>query len=432
MTGGIVLERRNNQRSRRSSQSDRSRRTRDDQYTRPSDRGRSDSRYDDYGNYDDYSPRSGRSCGSRYDDRYDDQYNDSAYRSRSRRMEPSTDEVRVPGPRPRKHKKKKKRLSPVIPLFLAAVLIMVVYGAVKLMGPGNTPPAPPQPNPPDGSSSSEQVLEPLARRKRTYTFLLAATDVEGIRTDTMMVATYDVPKQKLGVVSIPRDTLTRRPEGKNPRLVYGPGSVEQRREDISKMLGIPIDYYVKVDIRGFIALVDELEGIDFYVPCDMEYGDPAQGLSISYTEGVHHLNGQQAMEVARFRKNNDGSGYSDVGRTQTQQKLLLALMDKIISWDSLTKINGFVEIFKEYVETDLSLTDMLYFAAQGSKLNTTEDVKMTTLEGRGDGIYNGTKYCYVLDEEKTLEAVNRLVNPFQRDLVLEEMDLVRPDRYMNE
>ena len=344
-------------------------------------------------------------------------------------MEPSRDRVEAPGPRPRTHgqkgrkknqKRSRRRLSPVIPLILLAVLIMGVYWFVS-RGPEEPDPVPPSPD------TSEAVL---ARRKRTYTFLLAATDVEGVRTDTMMVATYDVPKQKLGVVSVPRDTLTRRPEGKNPRLVYGPGSVEERREDISKMLGIPIDYYIKVDIRGFIALVDELEGIDFYVPCDMDYGDPAQGLSISYTQGVHHLNGQQAMEVARFRKNNDGSGYSDVGRTETQQKLLLALMDKIISWGSLTKVNGFVEIFKEYVDTDLSLTDLLYFAAQASKLNTTEDVGMTTLEGRGDGIYNGVKYCYVLDEEKTLAAVNRLVNPFDGALTLEDMDLVRPDSYM--
>ena len=309
---------------------------------------------------------------------------------------------------------------------------MVIYGVAKFTGGPKQNPVPPDPVDPDVSDTADgsNVVEPLKRRTRVYNIMLAATDLEGVRTDTMMVLSYDVPNQKVGLVSVPRDTLTRRPEGKNPRLVYGPGSVEQRRDDISHMLGVPIDYYVMVDIRGFIALVDELDGIDFYVPCDMEYGDPAQGLHISFKEGVHHLNGQQAMEVARFRKNNDGSGYSDVGRTQTQQKLLLALLDKVISWGSITKVNSYVKLFHEYVKTDLELSDMLYFATQAAKLNTTDDVRMETLEGRGDGVYNGVKYCYVLDEEKTLDAVNRLINPYQRDLLPEEMDLVRPDRYM--
>ena len=130
-----------------------------------------------------------------------------------------------------------------------------------------------------------------------------------------MVMTYDVKNQKVGVVSIPRDTLVDRASG-NPKLVYGPGGVKQRAEDISDMLGIPIDRYIQVNIKGFIALVDYLEGVDFYVPCDMDYDDPYQDLFIHFKQGQQHLNGQQAMEVARFRKNNDGSGYTDVGRTQ--------------------------------------------------------------------------------------------------------------------
>ena len=69
-------------------------------------------------------------------------------------------------------------------------------------------------------------------------------------------------------------------------------------EDISQMLGIPIDGYIKVNIKGFITLVDYLGGIDFYVPCNMDYDDPFQNLSIHYKEGQRKLSGQQAMEVA--------------------------------------------------------------------------------------------------------------------------------------
>lgn len=328
-------------------------------------------------------------------------------------------------------------------LTLLSALIVAVFIGFKLMvqPPEQTPVTPPAPPVISGdvssgesgggeTGSSQPVEEPLERRDGVYTVLLAATDKEGFRTDTMMVLCYDIPNQKVGVISVPRDTLTARASGKNPKLVYGSGGVEQRQEDISHMLGVPIDYYVQVNIKGFIALVDYLGGVDFYVPCDMDYDDPFQDLAIHYKEGKQHLNGQQMMEVARFRKNNDGTGYSDVGRTQTQQKLLVALAKKVLSWNSLTKLNGFVEIFNQYVKTDLELEDMLYFASQAIYLDVSDGVETATLEGRGDGIYRGNTYCYELDREKTVELVNRLINPFDGELTLEDMNLVRAERYI--
>ena len=199
---------------------------------------------------------------------------------------------------------------------------------------------------------------------------------------------------------------------------------------LSHTLGIPIDYSIDVDTGGFAALVDELGGIDFYIPCDMDYDDPAQNLSIHYTQGQYHLSGQQAMEVARFRKNNDGSGYTDVGRTQTQQKLLIALAKKVLSWSSLTKINSFVETFNKNVSTDLALNDMLYFASQAVNVDLSSGVETATLEGRGDAVYRKYTYCYELDPEKAVETVNRLINPYDRDLTLEDMNLAKATHYI--
>lgn len=332
-------------------------------------------------------------------------------------------------------------------LVAISALIVGVYLAFQLFvkPPEQTPvEQPPSPvvdsaSSADTSTDPEELLppepEPLVRRDQVYTFLLAATDAEGIRTDTMMVATFDVPNKKVGVVSIPRDTLVHRESGKNPKLVYGPGNVSQRREDISNMLGMPIDYYVKVNLKGFITLVDYLGGVDFYVPCDMNYDDPWQDLSIHYTEGMQHLSGQQAMEVARFRKNNPdengiATGYSDVGRTETQRKLLIALAKKVLSWNSLTKVNGFVEIFKANVSTDMALDDMLYFASQAIYVDLSTGVETATFEGRGDAKYQGHTYCYELDHAKAVDTVNRIINPYDRDMTEEDMDLVSAEGYM--
>ena len=156
---------------------------------------------------------------------------------------------------------------------------------------------------------------------------------------------------------------------------------------------------------------------------------PYQDLYIHYKEGQAHLNGKQAMEVCRFRKNNDGSGYSDIGRTQTQQKLLVALAKKVLSWNNITRINGFVEIFNDNVDTNLSINDMLYFAKEGLSLDPSAGVETATLPGRGDGVYHGYSYCYELDPEETLDIVNRLINPYTQPLTLDDLNLAKAQSY---
>ncbi len=71
---------------------------------------------------------------------------------------------------------------------------------------------------------------------------------------------------------------------------------------------MPIDYYVAVDVDGFVALVDELGGIEFDVPVRMSFDDPTQDLHIHYQPGLQHLTGEDVLKVARCRNNSDGPG----------------------------------------------------------------------------------------------------------------------------
>lgn len=328
-------------------------------------------------------------------------------------------------------------------LVVVSALIVAAYIGLQLMSKAPEQKAPVN-NTPDNNTAvvgdtsgdtSQADPKALERREGVYNIFLAATDVEGFRTDTMMVLSYDTVEQHVGVVSIPRDTLVARESG-NPHLVYGPGGLEQRIEDVSDMFGIVIDGYVKVDINGFIALVDYLGGVDVDIPLDMNYDDPYQNLHIHYTKGTHHLDGQGAMEVARYRHDNSDSPnymanqwYTDIQRNEMQQQILVNLAKKVLAWDSLTKINGFVEIFNQYVETDLTLSNMLFFAQKAVDLDTATGVETATLQGNGFGLYNGYKYCYELDEQSTLDTVNRLINPYTRDLTLDDMNLARADSY---
>lgn len=264
------------------------------------------------------------------------------------------------------------------------------------------------------------------RKELCYTFLLVASDDGNGNADTIMVMTYDVKNKKIGMVSIPRDTAVRT-DRKMPKInaAYNK-SIDVLKDEVSNLVGFPIDFYVVVDMKAFVSLVDAVGGVNFNVPVEMYYDDPTQDLSIHYMPGEQFLNGQQALEVARFRKNGDGTGYkdSDVGRTKTQQMLLGALADKIIAWNNVTKVNQFINIFSKNVKTDLSKTNIAYFAKEGVKVDLGSALTGTTLPGDGTKTYKGYKWCYELNKEESLAILNQYVNPYTVPLTLEDVDFL--------
>lgn len=333
-----------------------------------------------------------------------------------------------------RRKKHRRRTSPgrraakIFYGFLVGIsaLIVILFCAYKLMSkepqiatePAATPAAP--------GASAEQTN---GRKPYTYTFLLVAKDQVGSNADTMIVCMYDTVNQTVGMVSVPRDTLVK--SGKL-NSVYQKG-IETLRDTISDMLGIPIDFYVGVNMDGFKVLVDELGGIEFNVPVHMAYDDPAQDLHIHYEPGLQHLDGQDVLNVARCRKNSDGPGtypnniYSaypdnDIGRTRTQQQLIATILKKALS--NPQKINSYIEIFLEYVNTNLEFGEMLWFAEPALGFDFENGMTSATLTGDGNTYYPGWgQYCYQLYPEETLETVNQLINPYTEDLTLEDMNI---------
>ena len=140
------------------------------------------------------------------------------------------------------------------------------------------------------------------------------------------------------------------------------------------------------------------------------------------------------MEVVRYRHDNADSPnyrangwYSDVQRGEMQRQVLTQLAKKVISWNSVTKVTEFVSIFNEYVKTDLSLTDMIYFATQALQVDLTTGVTQGTLEGDGTAVCNGVRYCFVYEAEDILPVLNEQVNPYNMPLTEEDLHLMEPD-----
>lgn len=266
---------------------------------------------------------------------------------------------------------------------------------------------------------SQATPTPLVRRDGVYTFLLTCPDQASGNADAIMAVAYDTNAQTVGLVSIPRDTLVHQKGYSKINHALLSGGVEELRDVVADLTGVPVDFYVEIDLKLMKQLLEEVGGVDFYVPCDMDYDDPTQDLSIHYKKGQQYLTAQQAMEVCRFRKNNDGSGYSDVGRTQTTQKMMVAVAKRVLSWSNIPKFNRFVDIFTQNIKTNMSASDIAYFVSKAPGVDLESGVTLSTLPGDGTVTYRGTSWCYELYPQETLDILNQCLNPYTTELTLD-------------
>lgn len=273
-----------------------------------------------------------------------------------------------------------------------------------------------------GDPTTVPVISTKTRKKDCYTFLVMGMDDGNGNTDTIMAVTFDVKGKHVSVISVPRDTLVDVPRTvKKINAAYSVGGIEEVQKEVSGILGFPVDHYVTVNLRGFKALVDAVGGVDFEVPINMNYDDPTQNLHIHLSKGMQHLDGEKALQLVRFR-----SGYTnaDIGRIETQQKFLKALAKKLISWDSVTKINQFVDIFSQNVKTDLDVGNLAYFGLAALDLDLSTGISMNTLPGNGLVTYKGIPYYYQLYPQQVLDIINQSgANPYTEDLTLEDTNI---------
>ncbi len=209
---------------------------------------------------------------------------------------------------------------------------------------------PPPGSPPPGAQSpapTPSPTPPLLPGERV-TVLLLGTDESGGRgtglTDTIQVVSFNPRTEEAVMISIPRDTgqLPLYSGGTWDRKINGLLAYAQRNRDefpdggintlmrqVGYIIGVPVHYYAVVDFRGFERIVDLVGGVE--VELERTLNDPSYQISPTeqglYLEpGVHTLDGRTALMVVRSRR---GPGNSDFQRARRQQRVLLALRDKI-------------------------------------------------------------------------------------------------------
>jgi LCP family protein required for cell wall assembly len=127
-------------------------------------------------------------------------------------------------------------------------------------------------------------------------------DKGGGNTDTIMIGAYDIQKQALSVVSIPRDTMIHSDHSnKKINATFARGGVSGLENSLEDMLGFPVDFYVKVNLAAFEKIVNAVGGVYYDVPPGMQYVDPTQDLYIDLQPGYQLLDGDKALQLVRCR-----------------------------------------------------------------------------------------------------------------------------------
>lgn len=265
--------------------------------------------------------------------------------------------------------------------------------------------------------SKKKFLTPPVR---TNVLILGLDKAENL-TDVIMVASFISTTGEINLMSVPRDTYTAI-SGENLKMLrnansHAPSimklnsvfsySGKEKGPNILKavleeMLGINIDYYIKVNLDAFKKIVDTVGGINFNVPeGGLKYRDPTQNLNINLKGGYQLLDGEAAEGLVRFRK---GYATQDLKRVQVQQEFIKEFVQQILNKETLmSNLGGIVVNLIRYVETDFKLSDLPKYISSIDKINT-ENMKTTTVAGSPKMI--GDASYYILDKVKTKEIVD--------------------------
>lgn len=230
------------------------------------------------------------------------------------------------------------------------------------------------------------------------------------RSDSMMLVTINPKKKQTIMTSLDRDIYTQMVGYKGDENVYvakgdtyydklnaaySLGGTKLAIESVQKMLDIPVDHYVEINMKGLKTLVDAVGGIEV----DNKIDFTLDGVHVK--KGKQTLDGTHALEYVRMR-HEDPKG--DVGRQARQREILSKIIKKMLSVNSVTQYKKYLHAVEDYVKTDLSWSEMLTVVKEYTPA--ADEIKQTQVEGQGEMIQN--IYFQILGLNSLLEDQNTL------------------------
>lgn len=280
----------------------------------------------------------------------------------------------------------------------------------------------------DKSDLRDKAVKPITNNVSVLVMGVDESDVRGkeygeaIRTDALLLATFNKDSKTVKLLSIPRDTYTYIPvEKKKDKIThahaYGStkngkdGGPQASIDAVEKLLNVPVDYFVKFNFKSFMKIVDDLGGIEVDVPVEFTEQDSNDNAdAIHLKKGVQKLNSEEALALARTRHID-----SDAMRGQRQQLVIEAILEKLTSVGSVTKVGNIIDDINGQFVTNLTFDDMLSFYKYGA------DSSIEKLQIQGDDCYmekgddtcsksagGGRTYFYNPDKKELAKVTNDL------------------------
>lgn len=227
------------------------------------------------------------------------------------------------------------------------------------------------------------------------------------RSDVNMIVTVNPKTKQILMTSIPRDYyVTLANKGKKDKLTHaGLGGVENSVKTLENFLGIDINYYARVNFTSLIKMVDALGGIDVESP--VAFTTMHGGYHIK--KGTNHLNGDEALGFVRERY---GLANGDNDRVKNQQRVLTAMLEKMMSPAVITNYSKVLDSIAGSFETNMSSSEITSLLKMQLNDMAKWDIMQIQLSGPGKsmtgGAYmpNNRLYYMIPDQDSVNECVS--------------------------
>ncbi|EGP9971473.1 LytR family transcriptional regulator, partial [Listeria monocytogenes] len=207
--------------------------------------------------------------------------------------------------------------------------------------------------------SSNKTLSDL-EKKKPFSVLLMGSDArageKNGRADTIILATANKQQNAVEMVSIPRDTKVDYENGDIGKInaSYSNGGPSGTVSAVEKLMpGVPVDYFISINMEGFKDLVDAVGGITVYNDIDLTE------VNSKFVKGNITLNGTEALQYVRIR-HEDPRG--DFGRQDRQRDVIIGIANKVISSSGVSNFESIMKAVGDNFQTNMTLTDITSMA----------------------------------------------------------------------
>lgn len=219
------------------------------------------------------------------------------------------------------------------------------------------------------------------------------------RTDTMIVVTVNPEKKSVKMLSIPRDARVEIVGNNTVEKInhaYARGGIPMSIATVESILNIPIDYYIAVNMEGFLQIIDVLGGVTVNNDIDLSHQQ------YTFPKGEVTLDGEEALIFTRIRYE-DPRG--DFGRQLRQKQLIEAIAAKAASPSTLLKLNDIFDVLGDNVQMNFPMNNLYQLQKLYSNLN--KDIDQLQFE-KGGGQRIDTLWYYLFDEQELMDVSNNL------------------------